>query len=137
LRLRSPGGVAAARAMSQAAHVVPRELFDHRLVTAALAMGVEFRNETVRSVVATADEVLLNGTIRARVVIGADGAESVVRRAVGARVGPTALAIRGYADAGPWPANEQLLTMTRAHWPAYAWVFPIGDGRANVGYGEL
>ena len=22
-------------------------------------------------------------------------------------------------------------------WPAYAWSFPIGDGRANVGYGEL
>jgi flavin-dependent dehydrogenase len=24
----------------------------------------------------------------------------------------------------------------RGPWPAYAWSFPIGDGRANVGYGE-
>ena len=23
------------------------------------------------------------------------------------------------------------------NWPAYAWSFPLGDGRANVGYGEL
>jgi flavin-dependent dehydrogenase len=27
--------------------------------------------------------------------------------------------------------------MATAHWPAYAWVFPVGDGTANVGYGEL
>ena len=137
LRLRSPGGAEAARPMTHPAYVVPREAFDHRLLEAARATGVEFRHETVRSVEQTADGVLINGTIRARTVIGADGAESAVRRAVGARVGPTALAIRGYAQAAAWPENEQLLTMTRAHWPAYAWVFPIGDGRANVGYGEL
>ena len=27
--------------------------------------------------------------------------------------------------------------MTGERWPAYAWSFPIGDGRANVGYGEV
>jgi flavin-dependent dehydrogenase len=27
--------------------------------------------------------------------------------------------------------------MARGTWPAYAWSFPIGDGRRNVGYGEL
>ena len=26
--------------------------------------------------------------------------------------------------------------MSRGRWPAYAWSFPIGDGTANVGYGE-
>jgi flavin-dependent dehydrogenase len=26
---------------------------------------------------------------------------------------------------------------TTARWPAYAWSFPIGDGTANVGYGEV
>jgi menaquinone-9 beta-reductase len=26
---------------------------------------------------------------------------------------------------------------TAQRWPAYAWSFPLGDGRANVGYGEL
>jgi flavin-dependent dehydrogenase len=27
--------------------------------------------------------------------------------------------------------------MTDEGWPAYAWSFPIGDGRANIGYGML
>ena len=31
----------------------------------------------------------------------------------------------------------QLITTTEQRWPAYAWSFPLGDGRANVGYGEL
>lgn len=52
-------------------------------------------------------------------------------------VGTVALAIRGYAPADPWPPGEQILQMTTDNWPAYAWVFPIGDGRANVGYGEI
>jgi flavin-dependent dehydrogenase len=29
------------------------------------------------------------------------------------------------------------VTTTEQRWPAYAWSFPLGDGRANVGYGEL
>jgi flavin-dependent dehydrogenase len=31
----------------------------------------------------------------------------------------------------------QVVTTTEQRWPAYAWSFPLGDGRANVGYGEL
>jgi flavin-dependent dehydrogenase len=82
--------------------------------------------------------VLLDDRFSADVVIGADGAGSVVRRALGHPVNPDghlAIAIRGYADA-PQQA-EQLIVTTQARWPAYAWVFPIGDGRANVGYGEV
>jgi flavin-dependent dehydrogenase len=76
--------------------------------------------------------------LTAGVLIGADGAESVVRRALG--IGPNrpdrlAIAIRGYAPAGD--PGVQVITTTDQRWPAYAWSFPIGDGRANVGYGEL
>src|SRR5205823_1088681 len=31
----------------------------------------------------------------------------------------------------------QVIATTPQRWPAYAWSFPLGDGRANVGYGEL
>ena len=31
----------------------------------------------------------------------------------------------------------QVIATTEQRWPAYAWSFPLGDGRANVGYGEL
>ena len=30
-----------------------------------------------------------------------------------------------------------MIPTTEQRWPAYAWSFPLGDGRANVGYGEL
>jgi len=48
-----------------------------------------------------------------------------------------AVAIRGYAPVLPDLAREQRITLHRGDWPAYAWSFPIGDGRANVGYGEV
>ena len=54
------------------------------------------------------------------------------------RPGTVAIALRGYAPSSTTGRRgEQLLTMTHGHWPAYAWAFPVGDGRANVGYGEL
>ncbi|OLF14321.1 hypothetical protein BLA60_04090 [Actinophytocola xinjiangensis] len=140
LRLRSPSGVTATRRFSRPASVVPRALFDLRLVRAAQNAGAVLRRHRVRTLTVTEDGVTVDGTIHARTVIGADGAESVVRRRCGARRAPpgtTAVALRGYTSARPWPAGEQRLVMTTAHWPAYAWVFPIGDGTANVGYGEL
>ena len=48
-----------------------------------------------------------------------------------------AVAIRGYAPEPPGQAGVQVVTTTARRWPAYAWSFPLGDGRANVGYGEL
>jgi flavin-dependent dehydrogenase len=49
----------------------------------------------------------------------------------------TAIAIRGYAPELPGTDGVQVITTTSQRWPAYAWSFPLGDGRANVGYGEL
>ncbi|HEV3357942.1 MAG TPA: NAD(P)/FAD-dependent oxidoreductase [Pseudonocardiaceae bacterium] len=140
IRLRSPSGAVAARTTVRTGFVVPRTLFDERLVRAAVAAGAVLRRHTVRSLTVDEDEVILDDGTTAAIVIGADGAESVVRRSITVRSGRTgtvALAIRGYAPADHWPADEQLLRMTATHWPAYAWVFPIGDGRANVGYGEI
>jgi flavin-dependent dehydrogenase len=49
--------------------------------------------------------------------------------------GTLALAIRGYAPATG--VEQHIVTAPTGQWPAYAWSFPIGDGRANVGYGEV
>ncbi|MGB3438478.1 MAG: NAD(P)/FAD-dependent oxidoreductase [Actinophytocola sp.] len=140
LRLTSPRGVTAARRFARPASVVPRALLDARLVDAARNAGAELRRHRVRTLTPVGGGVVIDGTVHARTVIGADGAESVVRRQCGAGSAPagtTAIALRGYTGADPWPAGEQRLVMTAAHWPAYAWVFPVGDGTANVGYGEL
>jgi geranylgeranyl reductase family protein len=140
LRLVSPGGVEAARRFERPARVVPRLAFDERLVQEAQAAGAVVEQRRVRTLTAVPGAVILDGDIRARTVIGADGAQSVVRRQSGARPAPpgtVAIALRGYAPGDDWRESEQLLIMTRSHWPAYAWVFPIGDGTVNVGYGEL
>ncbi|WDZ86838.1 geranylgeranyl reductase family protein [Micromonospora cathayae] len=139
LRLVSPGGETVAKVLPRPAYTVPRTVFDARLVAAAVAAGAELRRHTVRRVVERDDRVLLDDAYAARAVVGADGAGSVVRRVLGHPINPErhlALAIRGYAPARPGPP-EQLIVTSAPRWPAYAWSFPIGDGRANVGYGEV
>ncbi|MFY1634107.1 NAD(P)/FAD-dependent oxidoreductase [Solwaraspora sp. WMMB335] len=140
LRLVAPYGGQVADELRRPAYTVPRTVFDARLVAAALDAGAELRQHTVRRMVADDGLVVLDGEIAARAVVGADGAGSVVRRALGCDANPAghlALAIRGYAPAAPTSAHEQRIVTTAAGWPAYAWSFPIGDGRANVGYGEV
>ena len=140
LRLRSPGGTTVERTMQRPARVVPRAVLDARLLSAALATGAEFRRHVVRRVEVRPTHVEIDGVLTAGALVGADGAESVVRRAL--RVAPNrpqqlAIAIRGYAPVPAGLENVQLIATTEQRWPAYAWSFPLGDGRANVGYGEL
>jgi flavin-dependent dehydrogenase len=141
LALRSPAGIEVNRQMRQPVHVVPREILDERLVADIRRRGIEVRRHEVRTVAVDGrGPVVLDGSLRARFVIGADGAESVVRRALGvpaAAKGRVALAIRGYAPELADQDGAQVIVMTQRHWPAYAWSFPLGDGRANIGYGEL
>ncbi|WP_243407469.1 NAD(P)/FAD-dependent oxidoreductase [Frankia canadensis] len=151
MRLRTPGGAEVATPSARASYVVPREVFDARLVAAARARGAQLLRRRVRTLELTdrprldgrgrEPVVVVNGALTARVVIGADGANSVVRRGLGLPANPPeamAIAVRAYAEL---PADdrppEQFIHMTDEGWPAYAWSFPIGDGRANIGYGML
>ncbi len=146
----------------RAGHVVPRLELDARLVRAAQQRGAVLRRMRVRALSRcgpdripllqlTGDDPAARRTpadhrdpppVLARVVIGADGAASVLRRAAGLgaqRRGTVAVALRGYAPVQPGGERAQVISFLPGarHWPAYAWSFPIGDGRANVGYGEL
>ncbi|MGV9309121.1 NAD(P)/FAD-dependent oxidoreductase [Nonomuraea sp. NPDC003727] len=139
LSVVSPGGVRVSATVARPNHVVPRMVFDARLVAAARARGVEVRRHRVRSLDAADGHVVIDGEVRTRTVVAADGAHSTVRRVLGVRPAPdrhTAIAVRGYADL-PGADDAQLIAMQRAGWPAYAWSFPIGDGTANVGFGML
>src|ERR1700754_2292587 len=136
LQLRSPGGRLVSRICARPNRVIPRAVFDAELVAAAVARGAELRRHRVRRIDVHADEVVLDGSIRARVVIGADGANSTVRRLLGAPETPsaaTAVAIRGYAPTTLRP-DALVIEFARGRFPAYAWSFPLPGGGSNVGY---
>jgi geranylgeranyl reductase family protein len=135
LRLRR-GAFDVDRPMARPAWVVPRAEFDLRLVTAACDAGAVLLHERVRRV-RPGPVTLLDDRHEARVVVGADGAHSVVRRALGIPDGPTAVALRGYAPTPPARAGEQVIVFDTGRRPAYAWSFDRGDGLCNVGYGVL
>jgi geranylgeranyl reductase family protein len=83
--------------------------------------------------------------IRARYVVVADGANSRVGRTLGLvrdRALPQGMALRGYyrSDLHDEPWIESHLDIRDAQGdivPGYGWIFPLGDGRVNVGVGLL
>lgn len=135
----APSGTTAAGRVPRAGHVVPRAVLDARLHRAAVDRGAVPVRHGVRSLRPVDDGVVLDDVLRARWVVGADGANSTVRRLVGAGRQPrsrTGLAMRGYAHA---PAVRALtIRFVPDRWPAYAWAFPVdGAGMVNVGYGPF
>ena len=83
--------------------------------------------------------------VRARYVVVADGANSRFGRALGTvrdRDQPLGMALRGYYSS---PGHDR--TFIESHLdirdgdggvvPGYGWIFPLGDGRVNVGVGLL
>lgn len=137
LRLQQ-GEHSVAGTMARPAFVIPRRVFDHCLVERAVGAGAVLRRHRVRSVRIEADGVTVDDSIKATVLVGADGAHSGVRRFAGLPpVRHRALALRGYAPTPPGRRGEQLIVFGRARQPSYAWSFDRGDGLCNVGYGEL
>ncbi|MGH9063902.1 MAG: geranylgeranyl reductase family protein [Acidimicrobiales bacterium] len=116
---------------------------------ATVRQGVEATAPLTLDGAARGAEVRTDGGARAQVaaryVIVADGANSRLGRALGAtreRRWPMGLAIRGYyrsPRAGERFIESHLDLRDRdgSVLPGYGWVFPLGDGRVNVGVGLL
>lgn len=126
------------RPMRRAVRVVPRTVLDDRLLAAAVGAGARFERRRVRSLGPGYGAVVVDGDIAGRVVVGADGAYSAVRRS--ARVPAVrrrAIALRGYVETPERWAGRQVIAFDPEHAQAYAWCFDRGDGLANVGYGAF
>jgi len=84
-------------------------------------------------------------TIKARYVVVADGSNSRIGRMLGTsrrRDLPMGMALRGYyrSERHDDPFIESHLDIRDAEGnvvPGYGWIFPMGDGRVNVGVGLL
>ncbi len=126
--------------------VVPRHRFDAWLREAAVDAGAEPITGRVRTVRAAdggpagADLSLDDGRVlEADMIIGADGATSVVAEGAGL-VDPGAVlwgfAQRGYVEqAVDRPVIALWDEAPGQGFPGYAWLFPGLDGQANVGVG--
>ena len=83
--------------------------------------------------------------VRARYVVVADGANSRFGRSLGTsrnRDYPLGMAIRGYFESPrhdePWiESHLDIRDKAGNVLPGYGWIFPVGDGRVNVGIGLL
>jgi menaquinone-9 beta-reductase len=84
-------------------------------------------------------------TVNARYVVVADGANSRFGRSLGTsrnRDYPLGMAIRGYFESPrhdePWIESHLDIRDKQGNvLPGYGWIFPVGDGRVNVGIGLL
>ena len=124
------------RRTTRPSYVVPRAVLDARLVDAARDAGAVLRRHRVRDLRQDSGGLVLDEALRARVLVGSDGARSVVRRHLGRTHDRWALALRGYAPVLPEHRGTQAIVFAGAPL-AYAWSFDRGDGLANVGYGEV
>ena len=126
-------------------YIAPRARLDALIQRHALASGARFLQCAVKGVLTangriTGVRAAADGreeSLTARVVVGADGATSAIARAL--RTGPKpparrrSVAIRAYVNGIDTIAHRVEIYLHRRLLPGYAWVFPLGPDRANVG----
>ncbi|HRQ37221.1 MAG TPA: NAD(P)/FAD-dependent oxidoreductase [Chloroflexota bacterium] len=128
------------------AHVIPRLQFDALLQEQAVLAGAEFLQARVKEPLVENGQVRgvkVHGTyglqeIRARLVLAADGATSVISRALQPHRPPDvhrAVALRAYMDEFEVLPNQVEFFLHKKILPGYAWVFPLGAHKANIGLG--
>jgi geranylgeranyl reductase family protein len=128
-------------------YIVPRsELDTHLLECARSASANVYEGCTVDRVVREGSVVSVGARVdgkrlelRAPLVVGADGTESIVARSFGLeRTDPRYICVsqRGYVE-GVAVTGEAATWFYDDIFPGYAWMFPFKGGRANIGVGVL
>ncbi|HVL28989.1 MAG TPA: geranylgeranyl reductase family protein, partial [Acidimicrobiales bacterium] len=137
-------------------YVVTRKDLDHLVAERAVKAGATMW-QAAEAVEPVTDAGLLRGAmvrradtgaveeVRARYVVVADGSLSRFGRMLGTarnRAYPLGMAIRGYYTSPrhdePWIESHLDVRDAAGNvLPGYGWIFPLGDGRINVGVGLL
>jgi geranylgeranyl reductase family protein len=122
------------------------------LVNGVEALGLVEPTESANAGLRGASGVLVSekstgttGEVRGRYVIVADGQNSRLGRELGTsrnRSWPMGMALRGYYTSErhdePWIDSHLDIRDPKGDVvPGYGWIFPLGDGRVNVGVGLL
>lgn len=127
--------------------LLERKKLDHILVRHAVSCGSRFRPGCgVKQLRWLPDGVLVEtvtggvpACFKAQVVVGADGANSMVSRAMGNRImdGATAVSIRGYYEGVRVRGSKIRLYFDEEFFPGYGWLFVDHAGKANIGIGYV
>jgi geranylgeranyl reductase family protein len=129
-------------------YIISREVLDHALLRTAAAAGATIHQQTlVTGVVFEGKTIKLearkNGrriNLQSRLVIGADGVNSIVARSAGLQANDprhVALSQRAYAEGLEGEIGEAAFFFEKDFFPGYGWMFPMGGGRVNLGVGVL
>lgn len=129
-------------------YVAPRLYFDALIQEYAVESGAEFRQAQVvgpllengRVVGVKVKENGRTQELNSKVVIGADGVTSVISRALRPKenqhvAGHRAVALRAYIEGLEERPKQVEFYFYNQILPGYAWIFPIGQNRANIGLG--
>jgi geranylgeranyl reductase family protein len=146
--IRSPSGrtvrLPLPQGQGQFVVVVPRVELDAAVLDRARAAGAKVHDgHRLVSARAGADGIELEvdglGSVRAAYAIGADGAWSPLRHALGAHqpgyLGDWHAFRQYFSGVGPEAARGLWVWFEADLLPGYAWSFPLPGGRANVGFG--
>ena len=110
------------------AAVVRRIEFDHAFANVAIARGVDVRDGTAVEAIEVGDDgVTINDSIRARVIVGADGVGGVVRRKTGFPRGELraqAVELDTEGVAADLPRDTVVFDFSTTELRGYAWDFP-------------
>ena len=129
-------------------YIVPREQLDELLFQTAASAGANVREESVvRRVSAGSNGVEVEArcgarriVFKGRLVVGADGVNSVVARSVNLLANDQrhiALSQRAYAEGLEGDVGEAVFYFERDLFPGYGWMFPMRGGKVNFGVGIL
>jgi len=128
--------------------VIPRRYLDAWVLDAARHAGATVLDgRKVTAIERAPDAVTVRGhsaagpwQLRTRLLVGADGSNSIIARALRGAVPPRQdriVAVRAYFDDVDGPAGQADVCLCSDSFPGYAWLFPCGGGQANVGVGML
>jgi geranylgeranyl reductase family protein len=129
-------------------YVAPRIYFDALIQAHAVESGAEFRQAQVIGPLQDNGRVVGvkvkdNGRtkeINSKIVIGADGVTSVITRTLRSKGnqhvdGHRAVALRAYIEGLEEIPKQVEFYLYNQILPGYAWIFPVGKNRANIGLG--
>ena len=134
--------------LPQHGYIIPREDLDVRILASATEAGAEVRQGCQALRVERRGEAMtvhyreggVESSVTAPIVVGADGTHSVVARSFDLLVDdPRYMAVsqRAYVDGLDIRHGESAFVFDKDLFPGYGWMFPMTNGRANVGVGIL